>query len=55
MGIQFIVTAVNITGTLDNDDNGGVQCTVQCVVGEYKRLYVEDYTGYGKPCVKPGV
>jgi hypothetical protein len=35
MDIQFIVTAVNITGTLDNHDDSGVQCTVQCVVGEY--------------------
>jgi len=36
MDIQFIVAAVNIIRTLDNDDGGGVQCTVQCVVGEYK-------------------
>lgn len=36
MDIQFIVTAVNITRTLDNDDDSGVQCTVQCVAGEYK-------------------
>lgn len=56
MGIQFIVTAVNNTWTLDNDDDGGgVQCTVQCVVGKYKWLYVEASTGYGKPCVQDWV
>jgi len=54
MDIQFILAAVNITRTLD-DDNGGVQCTVQCVVGEYKWLYVEAYTGYGKLCTTTGV
>jgi hypothetical protein len=35
MGIQLI-TAVNITGTLDSDNDGGVQCIVQCAVAEYK-------------------
>ena len=55
MGIHFIVTAVNVTRTLDNDNGGGVQCTVQCVVGECKWLYVDAYTGYRKPCVKTGV